>query len=76
MMPRASDGLYISHLWKLLKGLAHQAFWKSRESQSPEAKLSHLVVLFSPHCEYYVQYNHLGRRLEECHWRVHLKLWF
>lgn len=68
--------IYLTHLWKLLKGLAHQAIWKSRESQSPEAKLSHLVVLFSPHCEHYVQYNHLGRRLEECHWRVHLKSCF
>lgn len=72
----AMDYIYLTHLWKLLKGLAHQAIWKSRESQSPEAKLSHLVVLFSPHCEHYVQYNHLGRRLEECHWRVHLKSCF
>lgn len=38
----------------------HQAFWKPPESPSTEAKLSHLVVLCSPHCEYYVQYDHLN----------------
>lgn len=49
--------IYLTHLQKLLKRLMHQAIWKSLESPSTEAKLSHLVLLSYPHHESYVRYD-------------------